>query len=202
MQFAVRLLVVLVTVTPLGAAKYKIRKFEPDPATEMRWRQDFQGVVIAARAFTDPKEILKLLDSNRILKREILPVLVVIDNRSGDVLRLAAADIFLTGPDGSSRGSIPPGDVMLRIALKKPLSYYSTRREILLRQIPPNMFEDFRHKALGEKLIAPDTSDWGVVFFDLPPGDLAGHRLYLPQIDNLTSGETLMFFDFALAPEN
>ena len=202
MQFAARLLVVLVTVAPLGAAKYKIRKFEPDSAIEMRWRQDFQGVVIAARALTDPKEILKLLDSKQILKRGILPVLVVIDNRSHSVLRVAAADIFLTGADGSTRGSIPPADVMLRIALKKSLSHHSTRREILLRRIPPNMFEDFQHKAFGEKLIAPETSDWGVVFFDLPSGALAGHRLYLPHVENVTSGETLMFFDFALAPQN
>jgi hypothetical protein len=196
---AVGLLLVAVSSAPSFA--YKIKGLQVRPAQEYELRQEFQQVVIAASPRITQEGVQELFDTRKLLDQKIMPVLVVIDNRNDFAIRIRDSEVFLMDSSDEKTPSIPYSTVLLRISLKKPVSMDSTRPEILLRRaVDKNMLQDFEHKAFGEKLIAPSGSDHGVVFFPLPPdGKLAGYRLYLPEVVNVTAGENLMFFEFELA---
>lgn len=196
-------LAVAVCLAPAGvlAAKYKIKELEVRPAAEYSAHQSFQDIVIGAQAYATEEEARQLFDTKELIKKEILPVLVVVENNNDFAIRLHGKDVFLILDDGVNVPQLPLLDVLLKINLKKPLSSYSTRKDVLVRQIvKPEMFADFEHKWFGEKLIAPHSSDHGIVFFPLPEAGVEGCRLYFPEITNLTEDQPLMFFEFALKP--
>ncbi len=183
------------------AGKYKALDLEVEAAADYPAHQDFQNVVIGARCFATDEEIREVFDTKKLFEKGIMPVLVVIENNNEFALRVDARDIFLVDAGGETVSPLSPTDVLLAITLKKPITSYSTQREILLRRsVQPKMMSDFQRKVFGEKLIPPRESDFGIVFFPLPEdGDLSGLRLYLPEVENLTEGEDLMFFEFELA---
>ena len=182
------------------AAKYKIKDLAVRPAAEYAASQDFQGLVIGAWALATQEEARQVFDTKKLIEKEILPVLVVVENNNDFAVRLRDKDIFLVLEDGANVPVLPLLEVLLKINLDKPLSSYSTRKEVLVRQVvKPEMFMDFEHKSFGEKLIAPHSSDHGVVFFPYPSGeDLEACRLYFPEIVNLTEDQPMMFFEFPL----
>lgn len=189
----------LVMSLPL-LAKYKIRKIQLKPAKEYSAHQDFQRIVIGAYPCDTEARILELFDTKKLHEKEIMPILVVVENNNDFAIRLHERDIFLIDTDGTNRPAIPFTDVLLRISSKKPLSGYPTDPRDLRRAVrSKEMLQDFEHKTFGERLIPPHDSDSGVVFFDLPEeGILAGTRLYFPAVFNLTEDSQLIFFEFEL----
>ena len=189
---------VFLLVGSTGLAKYKIKGLQIKPALEYVSHQDFQNIVIAAYPYETETRILELFDTDKLYKRQILPVLVVIENNNEFAIQIHEQDVVLIAGDGTHFPSLPYQVVLLHI-LNKPLTSYSTQPDFLKKTVDKEMFMDFEHKAFGEKLIAPGGSDFGVVFYWLPRKDnLPGARLYLPEIVNISDGEPLMFFEFEL----
>lgn len=184
------------------AAKYKIKEIEPLPASSYPAHQNFQNVVIGVRPYATEAQAAELFDTKKVHEKGFLPVLIVVENNNDFAIQLSGSEVYLGLDDGTNVPTVPMGEVLLEISLDKPLSSYSTRKEILLRQVvKPEMYMDFEHKNFGEKLIAPHSSDYGVVFFPLPEDDLSKCRMYFPEVVDLSSDETLMFFEFPLQPE-
>ena len=183
-----------------GLARYKIKDLNIKPAQEYVAHQDFQNLVIAAYDCDTEAKTLELFDTDKLHKREILPVLVVVENNNDFAIGIHERDFVLVTRDGTNLPSLPYASVLLHISLDKPLSSYSTQQEmLLLKTVDKEMILDFEHKAFGEKLIAPDSSDSGIVFFMLPEkANLPGARLYLPEIINFSDKTQLMFFEFEL----
>ena len=191
----------LLVLSPLFA-KYKIKEIEVLGASSYAAHQDFQGIVIGAFACETSEKAQTLFDSEQFEEKGILPVLLVVDNRNEFAIRLHEKDVFLIDREGNHHSTIPYHEVLLRLTLKKPLSSYSTQKELLLRHVrDENMVLDFEKKAFGDKFVGPQSSDYGVVFFESPGKDLAGIRLYLPEIYNASQGETLIFFEFNVAEQ-
>ena len=192
-------------MTALGAAnfpllgKYKIQEIQRKPAQEYPAHQNFQKVVIGAYPCNTQARTLELFDTPKLFEKKIMPVLVVIENNNDFVLRVQEEDIFFVDPEGSKHPAIHYTDVLLHIIRKKRQESYPTGREGVLRAGQNReMVMDFEHKAFGEKLIAPHSSDHGVVFFWLPEnGDLTGCQLYFSSVLNFSEDEELMFFEFA-----
>jgi hypothetical protein len=181
---------------------YKIRDFKPKPAKECPAFQEFQKIVIAASPRLTQEGVEELFDTKKMLERQIMPVVVVIENQNDFAVSVNESDIFLVDAAGTHIPSIS-FDVVLARLLANPRSRRSGGElpdpRMIRRYANKNMVHDFEHKAFGEKLIAPHDSDYGVVFFPLPPnGDLSGTRLYFPQVHNVTDHEMLMFFEFDL----
>jgi len=181
-------------------AGYKIKEFKPKPAKEYAAYQDFQKIVIAAEPRLTEPSVLELFDTKKLLNKLIMPVVVVVENNNDFAIRIRAEDILMVDSTGARIPGMPYDEVLLRISLKGHLGTYSSRKEILIRQVgDKNMVMDFEHKYFGEKLIAPHDSDYGVIFFPVPSsGDLSGTRLYVPKVHDLTNDEPLMFFEFDL----
>ena len=188
---------ILLLALDLLFAGYTIKDINVQPAGEYPSHQSLQKVVIGARAFDTEAEILSVFDTKKLYQKQIMPVLVVIENNSDFAIRLSASDIYLSD-DGVNRRSIPYAKVLLDIAKKKK-GAYSSHDDILLRNIKnKNMVADFERKSFGEKLIPPYGSDFGIVFFELIQLN-AGTRIYIPNITNLETQEYLMFFEFDLS---
>ncbi|HXK61874.1 MAG TPA: hypothetical protein PLP42_18455 [Acidobacteriota bacterium] len=199
-RVAVIAVLVVCLCTPHVAA-YKIREFKPKPAKEYAAWQDFQNIVIAADPRLTEEGVRELFDTKKMLERLIMPVVVVVENNNDFAIRIHAEDILLIDSSGAQIPGIPYDEVLLRLTLKKPLGTYSTRKDILIKQVGnKDMVMDFEHKYFGEKLIAPHDSDYGVVFFPIPTNsELEGTRLFIPRVHNITQDEPLMFFEFDLA---
>ncbi len=181
-----------------GLAKYKIRDLHVKPAEEYPAHQDFQNIVVAAYSYESQAKTQELFDTDKLYKRRILPVLVAIENYNEFAIGIHEQDVVLIAGDGTHFPSLPYEVVLLHI-LDQPLTSYSTQSDFLRKTVDKEMLLDFEHKAFGEKLIAPGSSDSGIVFYSLPKKEnLPGSRLYLPEIVNISDGEPLMFFEFEL----
>lgn len=182
----------------MGLAKYKIKDLHIKPAQEFGSHQDFQNIVIGAYPYVTEAETLELFDTDKLHQRQILPVLVAVENNNEFAIRIHEQDVVLVTRDGTNLPSLPYQVVLLHI-VNKPLTTYATQPDLLRKMVGKEMTMDFEHKAFGEKLIAPGSSDFGIMFFWLPKQDnLLGARLYLPEITNISDGEQLMFFEFEL----
>jgi len=122
--------------------------------------------------------------------------------RDWATVKVDEATIFLIVEDGSRKRTVSFLDVLLAIKLKKPRSNYSSSKEALAKELAKEeMFNDFKHKAFGEKVIDPMSSDHGVIFYERPyeeEGDVSNFGLYLPEVFNSSEGEPLMFFELEL----
>jgi hypothetical protein len=191
---------VALTVTVPILARYKVKELIVKPAADYNYRQDFQNIVIAAEAYLTQEETQELFDTKRLYERQIMPVLVVVQNNNDFAVRLRGDSIFFVDKNRTQFPPIPYEEVLLRISLNRKLSSQSTRRELLLHGVNRDMRLDFEHKAFGEKLIAPHESDHGIVFYPRPEdANLFGSRIFIPEIYNLTENEQLIFFEFPIA---
>ena len=187
---------ILLLALDLLVAGYKIKNIEIKPAGEYTSHQSLQNVVIGARAFDTEEEILSVFDTKKLYQKQIMPVLVVVENNNNFAIHISGSDIYLSDA-GVNRRSTPYEEVLLDIAKKKKRTY-PTHEDVLLRDIKNKaMVADFERKSFGERLIPPHGSDFGIVFFDLIQLN-AGTRIYIPNMTNLETQEKLMFFEFNL----
>ena len=123
----------------------------------------------------------------------------MVENNNDFAIRILEQDILLVNLEGTPAPTLPYTKVLIQIELEEGKAA-STRPEVLLEQgVDREMLKDFENKAFGEKLIAPKSSESGVIFFQLPEdGDLTGNLLYIPEIFNIGDRESLMFFEFEL----
>jgi hypothetical protein len=190
----------LLLFTALGgiAAKYEVKDMQIKPAREYSAHLDFQNVVIGAYPCDTELKTLELFDTEKLHEKGILPVLLVIENNNIFPIQILEPDVYLVNKDGKQERPIPYMDVLLEISLKKPIIESLDKKQID-KIVKKEMRLDFEHKAFGDKLIGPNATDHGVVFFRLPrDGNLEGYRLYMPEVINFSEREALIFFEFDL----
>ena len=183
---------------PVLAAKYEVKVLNVRRAAEYAAHQDFQNLVIGADCGNTLIKSQEFFDTDKLLEKGFMPVLVVVENNNTFPVQIFSEEIYLLDPEGTRVAPLPYLDVLLEISLKKPLASYSSKTN-MQKIIKKEMQQDFEHKAFGEKLIPPGASDHGIVFYRLPErGDLKGYRLYLPEVLNFSENEPLIFFEFDL----
>ena len=194
----VALLGVLVLGVPFVAAKYKIKEFQVHAAGDYAAHQSLQNLVIGAYPCNTRERMLEFFDTDKLFEKGLMPVLIVVQNDGSFPVELDEDQIFLVDDSGQRYPTIPYTDVLLEINSKKSKSNLPNIQD-LHKLVKKEMLLDFEHKAFGEKLIAPGSTDHGVIFYRLPAGgNLEGHRLYFPEIVNRTNNARLMFFEFDL----
>ena len=200
----VRLTVTIALLSGLSVApviaKYKAKPLQVKAASEYGSHLDFQNVIIGTYVADTPEVSLELFDEKKLYEKDFLPILIVIQNNNPFPVKVDETTIFLIAEDGSRSKTVSFVDVLLAIKLKKPRSNYSSSKEALAKEVAKeDMFNDFKHKAFGEKLIAPMSSEHGIVFYERPyKADVSKFGLYLPEVLNSSDGEPLMFFELKL----
>ncbi|MFZ0428781.1 MAG: hypothetical protein WAO20_11745 [Acidobacteriota bacterium] len=189
---------VLLLAVPFLVAKYKIKEYEVRAPVEYSAHQAFQNLVVGAYPCNTQAKANELFDTDKLIEKGLMPVLIVVQNDGVFPVQIYERDIFLIDQEGHRNQPIPYTDVLLEINSKKSKSNMPNIKD-LQKLVKREMLLDFEHKAFGEKMIAPGSTDHGVVFYRLPAdGKLEGCRMYLPEIVNVTNNERLMFFEFDL----
>src|ERR1051325_1354835 len=103
-------LIVLLSIATVLAGDNK--RFSPGPASSYPGHQTLDQITIAAVPFTTEEEASSAFGKANPYKYGILPVLVVLQNETGKVLRLDLKAQFV---DAKNRhiDAMPPGDVVL-----------------------------------------------------------------------------------------
>lgn len=191
---------ILLGVEPVMAAKYKIRDLQLLPAAEYSAHQDFQEITIGARPCITLGCTLELFDTKKLHEKGILPVLIVVENRNPFAVELDEKSIYLISTDNRRHETISYPDVLITLSSKKPLSHSTGKKDLQARQsVKKEMYVDFETKSFKKKTIAPQSIEYGVVFFERPRMEqLSAARLYFPEIRNVETNSSLIFFEFDL----
>lgn len=187
------------------APRYKPVEIRAKEAGEYAAHQEFQNLVIAAYPCDTRHKARQLFDTDKFAEKRILPVLIVVENNNEFVVSLDGRAIFLIDSAGTQHRPMHYLDVLADLNNKRrpPISTIEpsgqgrrgTRKTRLASE---EMLADFEQKDFGEKLIAPFTKDFGVVFYEIPwdGWDLSKSRFYLPDVYNFSAKEPLVFFEF------
>lgn len=184
---------------------YKSVEIRAKKAGEYAAHQEFQNLIIAAYPCDTRRKARQLFDTDKFAKKRILPVLIVVENNNDFVVSLDGRAIFLIDDAGTQHRPMHYLDVLADLNNKRrpPISDFpprgpGRRGSRKTRIASEEMLADFEQKAFGEKLIAPYTKDFGVVFYEIPweGWNLSKSRFYLPEVYNFSAKEPLVFFEF------
>jgi len=135
-----------------------------------------------------------------------VPVHIIISNDGEDPIAISEQDINLLDSNNRSFEALPVDEVVRAIVYKEgprtsrnpsplPFPRGSGRRG--------DAFEvetDLTNKSLRDLRVSPRTNSGGFVFFRLPNNrmKLEGYKVYIPEIRNVKTRQSLLFFEIDL----
>ncbi|MCI0620420.1 MAG: hypothetical protein L0387_01880 [Acidobacteria bacterium] len=187
-------------------AGYKSLKVKLEPAKTYSFHQQQGAVTIAADPYETKEKIKTAFDLKELEQMSIVPVHVVVSNDGEDTIAISGQDINLLDSNNRSFEPLPVDEVVRAIVYKEgprasrspspiPLPRGGGRRG--------DAFEietDLTNKSLRDLRVAPRTTSGGFVFFKLPNNRmrLSGYKVYIPEIRNLKTRQSLLFFEIEL----
>ena len=207
---AIRLISSLLTLFVCSSAEviagYKSLKVKIEPANSYTFHQRQGAITIAVDPYETKEKIKTAFDLKELEQMGILPVHVIISNEGEDPIVISGQDINLLDSSNRSFEPLPVDEVVRAIVYKEgprtsrnpsplPFPKGSGRRG--------DAFEietDLTNKSLRELRVAPKTNGAGFVFFRLPNNRMrvAGYKVYIPEIRNLKTRQSLLFFEIDL----
>lgn len=174
-------------------------KFLPGPAASYSAKQTNDHVTVAVSAY-DTEELAHTafgkLNPNQY---GVLPVLVIIQNDTGEALRLDRVEVEYTNPEGRAVIATPAADVRTLEGAERPKPLGSTPARIPLpkrsHKSPLNIWE-IEGRAFALKLLPPHETGSG--FFYFQTDHRAGAKFYLTGMKVASTGKDILFFDIPL----
>lgn len=173
------------------------REFQPGPAASYSHQTAF-GVTIGAKPFnTEGLTAQAFGKKTPLLKYGILPVLVVLQNKSKEPLDLRGVRANLVGADGRHVRSVMPEDLQyMRKGSRRPNGTGSPLPFHLHTKKNGLTSPEILTRAFTAQFVSPGDSVTGFFYFEAQsqPGD----RIYLDGIRDVRSGNELMYYEFPL----
>lgn len=180
----------------LGSASNE-QEFRPGPATEYAHQTAF-GVTVGAKPFNTQTLTAQAFGKKTpLLKNGVLPVLLVVENKSKEALDLRGLKANLVGSNGRHIRSINPEDVQyIKKGNRRPSGAPSPLPFSLHRKKNGLTSPEILTRAFTAEFVSPGDSVSGFLYFEaqLQPGD----RIYLDGIRDVRSGNELMYYEFPL----
>jgi hypothetical protein len=189
-----------------GIAGYKSLKVKVEPANSYAFHQKQGTVTIAADPYETKEKIKTAFELKELEQMGIVPVHIIISNDGEDPIVISGQDINLLDSNNRSFESLPVDEVVRTVVYKEgprtsrgpsrmPFPRGSGRRG--------DAFEietDLTNKSLRDLRVAPKSNAGGFVFFRLPDKrmNLGGYKVYMPEIRNLKTRQSLLFFEIDL----
>jgi hypothetical protein len=149
----IALLAALAACTSFELVELPMREADVYPSAD-----EFRGVAVAVESMTDPHSVERYFGAD-LLGHGILPVRVIVSNHGSDRVRIRPSDVLLTERE---RVVDPlPTETVVRIPKSRGLWMTSATAARL-----DALYESLE---LKERVLAPDQSAQGVLFFDLGP---------------------------------
>jgi hypothetical protein len=177
-----------------GAEKQQFRA----ASAESYAHQSADQVTIGAKPY-DTEELTEEAFGKKVdmLRRGVLPVLVVIENKGKDSLDLRQLEVSLVASDGRHAPAVGPEDLYHIGRSAQP-------REVTQLPVPlpkkKNRLDspEIAARAFVAKMLPPGDSASGFFYFDAKSE--RGDRLYVNGVRQAKSGKELLYFEFPMTP--
>jgi len=169
--------------------------FKPGPAASYA-HQTSGAVTIGAKPYN--KEDLvetafgKKLD---LLKRGVLPVLVVVENKGKEAVDLQNLEVRLVASDGRHAPAVGPDDLLHLGSPGKRPGIKQTPIPMPKKKNPMNSPEIVT-RSFSARMLPPGDSATGFFYFEARSE--RGDKLYVNGMREARSGEDIMYFEFPL----
>jgi len=173
--------------------------FRPAPAGSYPHRQTSERVTIAASPYNSGDRIKDAFGKLDPYQHGVLPVLIVIENDSGQTLQLDRMELEYVGPNHNKVEATPAADVKyVGSSPHRPTSVPTIPgRAVVLggKKNPLDVWE-IEGRAFTAKMIPPNQTASG--FFYFQTGMQHGATVYLNGLREAASGKELLFFEIPL----
>jgi len=174
-------------------------KFELAPAASYASHQTSEKVTIGASVYDSGERVKTAFGKLDPYQYGITPVLVVIQNDSGQTIRLDRVRVDYVSPDGGHVDATPAADVRYLRGPANPKlvpnPVPTAGPKISRRKNPLDAWE-IEGRAFSAKVIPAGESAGG--FFYFQTGHRPNSRLYVSGIQEAGSGRELLYFEFPL----
>ena len=177
-------------------------KFEMAPAISYSSHQTSEEVTIGASVYDTPDKARTAFGKLNPYQYGIVPVLVVIQNDSGQTIRVDRIRVDYVAPDGSHVDATPAPDIRYLNGTRQPkvvTGPLPTGGPHLSRHKNPLDAWEIEGRAFSGKMIPAGESVGG--FFYFQTGHRPGARVYVTGLEEASSRRELLYFEFPLKDE-
>jgi hypothetical protein len=171
-------------------------KFSPGPASSYSSKQTNGHVTVAAIPYDTEDLAHSAFGKLNPNQYGVLPILVIIQNDTDQVLKLDRPDAEYTGADGRHVDATPPDEVQTLGGVERP--HVQTPSPIPIHRKHKNPLDvwEIDGRSFSAKLIPPHESANG--FFYFQTAHQPGSKFYLSGIKIAATGEDLIYFEIPL----
>ena len=205
MKIRCKCLILLLSIaTTFGADKDE--GFRPGPAESFEHRQSVSGLTVAADAYSTKEETKQAFDKLDPNRYGVLPVLVVMQNDSGEALRLDEMRVSYVRADGRTYGAVPADEVRYLRGAERPRGIPQPRTSPIPRSPIPGLGGgnnnnpldawEIEGRRFAAEMLPPGDNAYGFFYFDVLL--TRGAILYLTGIREASTGQELFFMEIPL----
>ena len=191
---------ILVTSIAAFAADTEHSRFDPGPAGRYSNHQTSSGVTVAASAFETDDQTRPVFGKVNPYKYGVLPVLVILENKSDHAIRADGIQVRYLGPDRSEIVNTPAPELRFLQGAKPPKPVASPLPSGIPgigRKVKQPLAEwEIEGRAFAARMIPPGESASG--FFYFQTGHRSGSKLYVAGLRDARSGQELFYFELPL----
>jgi len=179
----------------LLADKKSDAKFSPGPVSSYSAKQTNDNVTVAVSAY-DTEELAHTafgkLDPNQY---GVLPVLVIIQNDTGEALKLDHLEVEYTSVDHQHVEATPPSEVQTLGGGRRPSLPSGTPLPRIKHKSPLNTWE-IEGRGFAAQMLPPHESANGFFYFQTE--HRPGAKFYLTGIKVASTGKDILYFEIPL----
>jgi hypothetical protein len=192
------LLMSIAAVASYQAASYQAEKdhpaFHPPPAAELPHHQTNGQVTIGADPYSSGEKLKAAFGKLNPYQYGILPVLIAVQNASGQSIKMDGMKAEYVGPHGDRIEATPAKDVRYtRGGGPPPPPIGVIPRHV--KKSPLDVWE-IEGRAFAAEMIPPANFAFGFLYFQT--GIQKGATIYLSGMTEAASGKELLFFEIPL----
>lgn len=168
-------------------------KFQPGPASSFPAKQTGSGVTVAVQPYDNEpltKSAFGKVNPNEL---GVLPVLVVIENKSGKAIKLDHIKAEYINYDRERVEATPAKDLPYLEGPKRPNFSGTPLPGMGRKKKSPFLNWEFEGRAFSAKMLPPGESAFG--FFYFQTRHRPGSRMYVTGLEEAGTGAELFYFD-------
>ncbi len=174
-------------------------KFSPGPIDTYPARQTVDKVTIAADPVVTDAQAEPAFGKVNPNKYNILPVLVIIQNSTGQTISLDTMKVEVVSPDRQHVAATPAQDLKYIIGPDRPGVYTGPipgRGPRITKRKNPLKAWEIEGRAFAARMLPPNETASGFFYFQAPYR--SGTSLYITGLRDVQSGKELFYFEIPL----
>jgi hypothetical protein len=173
--------------------------FRPGPASSYATKQTNENVTVAAVAYDTEDLARSAFGKTNPNQYGVLPVLVVIQNDTGQALRMSNIEVDYIGPDDRRIEATPAGDLQYTLGGPKrpnPAGDVPLPIPIRIKHKNPLSSWEFEGRAFAAKMLPAKEAANGFFYFQVKP--LPGAKFYLTGMVKAADGQGIFYYEIPL----